>query len=151
MADLEPLRAGLEQAVPFNQHIGLAIEEVSLGRGVVRLPDDPQLRNHTGSHHASALFAVGQAAAGAAIAATFVDRIRDLDVLPQDSRITYNKVARGPILATGVLGSDPDTLLEELSREGCVEFSVDVSLVDGAKDTVATLTVRWLVRHAQEK
>ncbi|HET6509420.1 MAG TPA: DUF4442 domain-containing protein [Baekduia sp.] len=151
MADLEPLRAGLEQAVPFNQHLGLVIEEVALGRGVVRLPDDEQLRNHTGSQHASALFAAGQAASAAAIAAAFVDQLPHLELLPQDSQINYNKVSRGPILATGVLGSDPEALLDELSRAGCVEFTVDVSLVDGAKDTVATLTVRWLVRHAQEK
>jgi acyl-coenzyme A thioesterase PaaI-like protein len=151
MADLEPLRAGLEQAVPFNQHLGLVIEEVALGRGVVRLPDDPALRNHTGTHHASALFAVGQAASGAAIAAAFVERLRRLELLPQDTKITYNKVARGPILATGVLGADPSTLLEELDRDGCVEFTVDVSVVDGAKDTVAELTVRWLVRTSEEQ
>ncbi|WP_445148399.1 DUF4442 domain-containing protein [Baekduia sp. Peel2402] len=150
MADFEPLRAGLEQAVPFNQHLGLEIEEVAVGRGVVRLPDDGQLRNHTGTHHASALFAAGQAASGAAIAVAFVDELPSLELLPQDSKITYNKVARGPILATGVLGSDPQALLDELGREGCVEFTVDVSLTDGAKDTVATLTVRWLVRQSQE-
>jgi acyl-coenzyme A thioesterase PaaI-like protein len=151
MADLEPIRAGLEQAVPFNQHLGLVIEDVALGRGVVRLPDDERLRNHTGSQHASALFAVGQAASAAAIAVAFVDQLPDLDLLPQDSHITYNKISRGPIVATGVLGADPEALLEELGRAGCVEFTVDVSLVDGAKDTVAQLTVRWLVRHAQEK
>ncbi len=151
MADLEPIRAGLEQAVPFNQHVGLVVEEVALGRGVVRLPDTEALRNHTGSQHASALFAAGQAASGAALAAVFVEQLPALDLLPQGAQITYNKISRGDILATAILGSDPDTLLEELAREGCVEFSVDVSLTDGAKATVAELSVRWLVRHAQEE
>jgi acyl-coenzyme A thioesterase PaaI-like protein len=145
--DLEPLRAGLEQAVPFNTHLGLVIDEVSLGRGVVTLPDDSALRNHTGSQHASALFAAGQAASGAALAAVFVRQLPNLELLPQGAQVTYNKVSRGPITATGVLGSDPDALLEELAREGCVEFSVDVSLTDGAQQVVAELTVRWLVRR----
>jgi acyl-coenzyme A thioesterase PaaI-like protein len=145
--DFEPLRAGLEQAVPFNTHLGLVIDEVSLGRGVVTLPDDSALRNHTGSQHASALFAAGQAASGAALAAVFVRQLPHLELLPQGAQITYNKVSRGPITATGVLGSDPDALLEELAREGCVEFSVDVSLTDGAQQVVAELTVRWLVRR----
>jgi acyl-coenzyme A thioesterase PaaI-like protein len=145
--DFEPLRAGLEQAVPFNGHLGLVVEEVSLGRGVVRLPDDEALRNHTGSQHASALFAVGQAASGAAIAAAFVDEIPQVELLPQGAEITYKKVSRGPILATGVLGADPGALLEELGREGCVEFSVDVSLTDGANDVVGEMSVRWLVRQ----
>jgi acyl-coenzyme A thioesterase PaaI-like protein len=145
--DFEPLRAGMEQAVPFNQHLGLEVAEVALGRGVVRLPDDPNLRNHTGTHHASALFALGQAAAGAAVAAAFVRDLPALELLPQGSEITYNKVARGPIVGTGVLGADPDELHTELDRDGCVEFAVDVSLVDGAGEAVASMTVRWLVRH----
>jgi hypothetical protein len=143
--DFEPLRAGLEQAVPFNGHLGLVVEEVSLGRGVVRLPDDETLRNHTGSQHASALFAVGQAASGAAIAAAFVDELPQLELLPQGAQITYKKIPRGPILGTGVLGADPGALLAELARERCVEFDVDVSLTDGAHDVVAEMSVRWLV------
>jgi acyl-coenzyme A thioesterase PaaI-like protein len=146
--DFEPLRAGLEQAVPFNGHLGLVVEEVGLGRGVVRLPDDQALRNHTGSQHASALFAVGQAAAGAAIAAPFVDQLPEMEALPQGAEITYKKVSRGPILATGVLGADPGALMEELERDGSVAFTVDVSLTDGAHDVVADLSVRWLVTRA---
>jgi acyl-coenzyme A thioesterase PaaI-like protein len=147
--DFEPLRAGLEQAVPFNGHLGLVVEEVALGRGVVRLPDDQALRNHTGSQHASALFAVGQAAAGAAIAAAFVDQLPETEALPQGAEITYKKVSRGPILATGVLGADPGALMEELERDGSVAFTVDVSLTDGARDVVADLTVRWLVTRGK--
>ena len=33
------MRAGLEQAVPFNQHEGLEVAELATGRCVVRLPD----------------------------------------------------------------------------------------------------------------
>ena len=147
--DFEPLRAGLEQAVPFNQHLGLEVTEVALGRGVVRLPDDPNLRNHTGTHHASALFALGQAAAGAACAAAFVRDLPELELLPQASEITYKKVSRGPIVATGVLGADPGQLLADLGRAGCVEFAVDVSAADGAGDTVAEMQVNWLVRRKE--
>jgi acyl-coenzyme A thioesterase PaaI-like protein len=147
--DFEPLRAGLEQAVPFNQHLGLEVAEVALGRGVVRLPDDQNLRNHTGTHHASALFALGQASAGAAVAAAFVRDLPSVELLPQGSEITYKKVSRGPITGTGVLGSDPTTLHDELARAGCVEFATDVSLTDGAGDLVADMTVRWLVRRKE--
>jgi acyl-coenzyme A thioesterase PaaI-like protein len=143
--DFEPLRAGLEQAVPFNGHVGLEVAEVALGRGVVVLPDDQALRNHTGSQHASALFAAGQAASGAAIAAVFVSELPRLEVVPQNAEITYKKVSRGVITATGVLGADPEALLEELAREGRVEFLVDVSLTDGAGDVVGDMSVRWRV------
>jgi hypothetical protein len=144
--DLEPLRAGMEQAVPFNGHLGLEIVEVAIGRGVVRLPDNEALRNHTGSQHASALFAVGQAASGAALAAVFVEQLPELELAPDAAEITYKKIPRGPLTATGVLGASPDELLAELGREGHVAFGIDVSIVDGAGDVVADMTVRWNVR-----
>jgi acyl-coenzyme A thioesterase PaaI-like protein len=145
--DFELLRSGLQQAVPFNQHLGLEMVELGLGRGVVRLPDDGALRNHLGSQHASALFATGQAAAGAALAAAFADRLESVEPLAEGADITYKKIPRGPITATGVLGAAPDELLDELAREGVVRFPIDVSLTDGAGDVVATMTVRWLVRQ----
>jgi hypothetical protein len=145
MADLEALRAGMEQAVPFNGHLGLEIAEVAAGRGVARLPDDPELRNHTGSQHASALFALGQAASGAAFAAVFVRELPALELAPDGATINYKKIPRGALTATGVLGADPDTLLRELADEGATRFSVDVSITDGAGDVVADMTVSWNV------
>src|SRR3954462_8721344 len=121
--DLEPVRAGMEQAVPFNGHLGLEIAEVAVGRGVARLPDNEALRNHTGSQHASALFALGQAASGAAFAAAFVRDLPALELAPDAATITYKKIPRGPLTATGVLGSDPEQLHDELEREGSVQFS----------------------------
>jgi hypothetical protein len=144
--DFEPLRAGMEQAVPFNGHLGLEIVEVGLGRGVARLPDEQALRNHTGSQHASALFAVGQAAAGAALAAVFVEHLPRLELQPDAAEITYKKIPRGPLTATAVLGANPDELLAELAREGSVAFGIDVSVVGGGGDVVADMSVRWHVR-----
>jgi acyl-coenzyme A thioesterase PaaI-like protein len=145
--DFELMRSGLQQAVPFNQHLGLEVVELGVGRGVIRLPDDGQLRNHLGSQHASALFAAGQAAAGAALAAALVERLESLAPLAEGAEITYNKIPRGPITATGVVRATPQELLDELAREGSVRFGIDVSLTDGAGDTVAEMTVRWLVRQ----
>lgn len=144
--DFEPLRAGMEQAVPFNGHLGIEIAEVALGRGVARLPDDQALRNHTGSQHASALFAVGQAASGAALAAVFVEHLPRLELAPDAAEISYKKIPRGPLTATGVLGSDPEQLLAELREQGSCAFTIDVGVVDGAGDVVADMTVRWHVR-----
>jgi hypothetical protein len=145
--DFEAMRAGLEQAVPFNQHLGLEVVELAIGRAVVRLPDDTGLRNHVGSQHASAVFAAGQAAAGAAVAATFVARLESVEPLPEGAEITYNKIPRAAITATAVLGATPDELLAELQRDGEVRFAVAVGLTDGAGDVVADMTARWLVRQ----
>jgi acyl-coenzyme A thioesterase PaaI-like protein len=44
--DYEPIRAGMEQAIPYNRHVGLAVTEVAEGRGVVTLPEGEHLHNH---------------------------------------------------------------------------------------------------------
>ncbi|HEV7752562.1 MAG TPA: DUF4442 domain-containing protein [Baekduia sp.] len=145
--DFEAMRAGLEQAVPFNQHLGLEVVELAIGRAVVRLPDDAGLRNHVGSQHASALFAAGQAAAGAALAATFVEHLEAVEPLADGADINYKKIPRAAITATAVLAATPAELLEELARDGEVRFAIAVGLTDGAGDLVADMTSRWLVHR----
>jgi acyl-coenzyme A thioesterase PaaI-like protein len=144
--DFELMRAGLEQAVPFNQHLGLEVAELAVGRGVVRLPDEGRLRNPLGSQHASALFAAGEAASAAAFIAAFVEHLDEVSPLAESAEITYKKIARGPITATGVLAADPDALLDELARDGQVRFAIDVALTDDDGEVVADMTVRWNAR-----
>jgi acyl-coenzyme A thioesterase PaaI-like protein len=143
--DYELLRDGLARAVPFNEHVGIEILELSEGRGVVRLPDEARLRNYTGSQQAAALFAAGEAAAVAALVATFGEQLEALRPRPDGAQITYRRIARGPITATGVLGSPAREVLDELEREGQTQVAVDVSLVNAAGDVVAELTVRRVV------
>jgi acyl-coenzyme A thioesterase PaaI-like protein len=57
--DYEAVRVGLEQAIPFNRHLGLEVLEVSDGRGVVLLPEGDNPMNHVGSQHAGGLFTAG--------------------------------------------------------------------------------------------
>jgi len=145
--DFEAIRGGMQQAIPFNGHLGLEIVEVAAGRGVVRLPDDQRLRNHVGSQHAGALFAAGEAASGAAFAGAFIEVIADIEPLARGARIDYRRIARGPITATGRLDQSHDGLLARLRDEGSVRFSVAVELTNGAGDVVADMTVDWHITH----
>ena len=145
--DYDAIRAGLEQAVPFNTYLGLEVTEVAPGRGVVVLPDRDELRNHVGSQHAGALFSAGEAASGAAFVGSFVERMSELTPLAASADIAYRKIARGPITATGTLGEDRDALLQRLDADGTVRFEVSVELADGEGTTVAEMTVQWHVRR----
>lgn len=143
--DYDALRQGLQQAIPFNNHLGLEVREVSAERGVVCLRDLDHLRNHVGSQHAGALFSAGEAASGAAFVGQFADRLGDVTPLAQSAEITYKKVAKGEILATGRLDGGDD-LLQALDEDGKVAFAVDVELADREGDIVAEMRVRWHVR-----
>ena len=140
------MRAGLDGAIPFNKHIGLRVEEVAAGRGVVSLPDEPALQNHVGSQHAGGLFAAGEAASGGAFMGAFVEHLGSITPLARSASIDYKKLARGPITATGTLSEDVQSLLDKLESEGKVQFPISVELTDGDGAVVAEMTVQWHVR-----
>ncbi len=146
--DYEALRGALQNAVPFNTHVGLEIAEIGEGVGVVRLPDRSETRNHVGSQHAGALFAAGEAASGAAFVSAFAQRLGDVTALAQDATIRYRKLAQGTITARGELSQPGAELLEALDDEGTVRFCVDVVLSNAHGDCVAEMTVNWNVRTA---
>jgi acyl-coenzyme A thioesterase PaaI-like protein len=145
--DFEAVRAGLEQAIPFNKYLGLEVVGVADGSGSVRLPEDPNLLNHVGSQHAGALFSAAEAASGAAFVGAFLERMGEITPLAKAASIQYRKIAKGPIVATGTLGESKDALLARLDSDGRVEFTIDVSLKDENDVEVATVAVDWHVRR----
>ena len=147
MTDFEALRDGLQQAIPFNVHVGLEIVEIAEGRGVVRLPDDDKLANHVGSQHAGGLFSAGEAASGAAFVSVFAEHMGDLTALARRAEIEYQKLAKGPIDATATFDSDAGELLGKIESDGKVEFPVGIEMTDGDGNVVATMTVHWHVRR----
>lgn len=144
--DYDAIRAGMQDAIPFNSHVGLQITEIGQGVGVVKLPDRSELRNHVGSQHAGALFAAGEAASGAAFVGAFADRLGDITPLAQSATIKYVKVAQGTITATGKLDNDPVEILEAFEEDGDVRFCVDVTLTNAHGDAVAEMSVNWSVK-----
>jgi acyl-coenzyme A thioesterase PaaI-like protein len=147
LVDFDAVAAGLNQAIPFNRHVGLVVEEVTVGRGVVTLPDGEHLHNHVGSQHAGGLFAAGEAASGGAFLGAFAEHLGGLTPLAKSASIDYRKLARGPITAVGTLDADVDSLLSKIEADGRVEFPVEVQMTDGDGNVVATMTVHWHVRR----
>ena len=145
--DYEAVRAGLEAAIPFNNHVGLEVVEVADGRGVVRLPEGSQLTNHVGSQHAGALFTAAEAASGAAFVGAFAEHMGGITPLAKSARIDYLKLAKGPITATGTLAEDTVALVQRLDADGRVEFPIGVELSDEQGVKVAEVTVDWHVRR----
>ena len=145
--DFEAVAAGLNQAIPYNRFLGLVVEEVAPGRGVVTLPDEETLHNHVGSQHAGALFSAGEAASGGAFLGAFAEHLGSLTPLAKSASIEYRKIARGPITAVGSLSGDVDALLATIESEGRVEFPVEVEMSDAEGTVVATMTVHWHVRR----
>src|SRR3954462_12454303 len=164
--DFDAVAAGLNQAIPFNRHVGLVVEEVAPGRGVVTLPDGEHLHNHVGSQHAGGLFSAGEhlhthvgsqhagglfsageAASGGAFLGAFAEPLGGLTPLAKSASIDYRKIARGPVTATGTLDADVEALLASIESDVRVEFPIEVEMTDGEGNVVATMTVHWHVRR----
>ena len=144
--DYEAVRAGLEQAIPFNTHVGLEFVEVGDGLGVVRLPDADHLKNHVGSQHAGGLFSAAEAASGAAFVGAFAEHMAGITPLAKGAEISYLKLARGRITATATLTEDRAQLVEKLESDGRIEFPVAVEMTDDEGLKVAEMTVHWHVK-----
>jgi uncharacterized protein (TIGR00369 family) len=144
--DFELIAKSMPAAVPYIGHMGIEVTAMEDGAATTLLPDRPELKNHVGSQHAGALFAVAETASGAAFVGAFALRMGDVTPLARSAEISYLKVARGPIEARAKLSTPPADALAALDADGRVDFSVEVEMTDAEGDTVATATVDWNVR-----
>src|SRR5438309_1669248 len=118
---MDPSFAALVGSIPFNAHLGLQVVEAGVGRAVVRLLDAEHLRNHVGSQHAAGLFAVAEAASGAAVVGTLHEDLGSITPLVKRAEISFAKVARGEIVATATVAESKEVLRARIAREGRAE------------------------------
>lgn len=144
--DYEAVAAGLNQAIPFNVHVGLETVTVAPDHGVVRLPNLDHLHNHVGSQHAGALFSAGEAASGAAFVGAFVEVMGEITPLAESATIAYRKLAKGDITATARFTEDRDALIAKLREDGRVRFPIEVEMTNADGTVVCEMTVNWYVR-----
>jgi acyl-coenzyme A thioesterase PaaI-like protein len=139
----ELLRSGLECAIPFNVHNAVRIREVAAGHGVAELPELDRLKNHLGTQHGGALFAVAEAAAGAAYLGAFAEHVSRIRMNAQEAHIVYLRWARGPITAHCKLEDDSGEILRALHDHEHTELAMRSELHDTNGTTVAEITFRF--------
>lgn len=142
------IKAQMGQTVPFATHTGIVIEEVAGGRGAASLDQRHETSNHIGSQHAGALFTLGEAASGAAMAGGFADILLSIRPVAAKAEISYLKVAKGRITASAKVDGDVQEVRASLERDGKVQFPVEVSLTDASGVEVAAMRVEWHVRKS---
>jgi acyl-coenzyme A thioesterase PaaI-like protein len=144
--DLSWVGATMRQTVPWVRTVGISFDEVTPERAVLRLPDDPGLRNHVDGPHAAMIFGVGETATGAVTLAAFASVMERVTPLPVRSEIAYQRIARGPLTAVAVLARPAAEVLAELESGTRPEFGVDVTITDGEGRETTRMTVVWTLR-----
>lgn len=148
MTPFEMIRTQLSQAVPFANYVGVELIEVGDGMGVAALEQRPETSNHIQTQHAGAMFTLGEAASGAALAGAFGPMIFQARPVASGANISYVKIAKGRLEAHAKTERPGPELLKELEEVGKTAFDITVDIRDGDGDTVVTMTVGWHVRKA---
>ena len=141
----EMIRTHLSAAVPFANTVGVSLVEIADGTARAVLDQVPANENHIQTQHAGAMFTLGEAASGAALAGALAPVLLTSRAVAKDARIAYLKVAKGTRTANAATDRPGKNLLADLARDGKVVFDVTVDIVDGGHETVAEMVVAWHV------
>ncbi|MEG1051053.1 MAG: YiiD C-terminal domain-containing protein [Janthinobacterium sp.] len=137
------IKQQMMDTLPFVRLLGISIDDIGAGTSRVSMPDDPKLHNHLGTQHAGALFTLAETASGAAMAGGFAELILGLRPVAKESRIEYQKLARGATRAEGRVPGDLAALKAQLAQDGKVAFPVEVDIFDSEGTLAAQVTVDW--------
>jgi acyl-coenzyme A thioesterase PaaI-like protein len=139
------IRKQLSKTVPFARHAGVEIETIDKGRAVTRLLFRPGGLTHIGTQHAGALFTVGEAASGAAMAGAFAPILLEIRPVAAEAAIRFLAVAKGPVRAEAQVKGNSDDLVSTVKTDGKSVFQVAVNLTGEDCAKVAEMTVDWHV------
>lgn len=131
------LQAVLDQ-VPYVALTGVEVEDYAPGRVVLSLVPSDQVRTHTGSFHAGALFTLGETAASAACSTHPL--LAGLRLLARGIEVRFKKPVRGGVTAHAEITVEmAEAVLRGIERSGRHDLEVPVRLLDGTGEVVAVL------------
>ncbi|MEW9918777.1 PaaI family thioesterase [Marimonas sp. MJW-29] len=149
MTPYDMIKSHLDAAVPFANHVGVKLLEIGEGTASAQLAQREEVSNHIKSMHAGAMFTLGEAASGAALAGALAPVILQMRPVAATSQITFKKVAMGTLTAEAKTSQKGADLMKAIETDGKVAFDVHVDIRDAEGDTVVEMTVNWYVSAAR--
>ncbi|MEP3843987.1 MAG: DUF4442 domain-containing protein [Paracoccaceae bacterium] len=143
----ELIRAQLSKMVPFANEVGIELGPISDGEATATLTQRPETSNHIQSIHAGAMFTLGEAASGSALAGAIAPVLLNCRPVAKDAQISFKKIAKGTLTASAKTSRPGSEILAELNTEGKIVFDVNVDIQNEQGDTVAEVKVTWHVRQ----
>jgi uncharacterized protein (TIGR00369 family) len=143
MTPFDMIKEQLGAVVPFQNHVGVRLLDLSDGTASATLEQRKETSNHIQTQHAGAMFTLGEAASGAAMAGAMAPVIMTVRPVAKDARIAYVKIAKGTLTAHAKTSAPSADLLAELKSVGKVAFEVTIDIRDAEDDTVAEMAVTW--------
>lgn len=145
MDPYELIKAHLGQAVPYATSTGVELVEITDGVTVARMVHRRETENHIKGQDAGAIFTLGEAASGAAVAGILAPVILQMRPVAVMAEITYRKFAQGTLTATARTSRAGADLMAEIEKQGKTEFDVAIDICDVSGETVVEMKVNWYV------
>ncbi|MFM2423393.1 MAG: hypothetical protein RL291_1923 [Pseudomonadota bacterium] len=140
------LRKRMAQVVPFNTTLGIEVRDLGDGTGETFLPFRKDLTNHIDTVHASAIFALAEAASGAAMTGAFAPVITSVRPVAASATIKFLKTTKTGIVARAQTQTAGAALRDDLAKNGKAVFDVAVAIDDMDGVRIADIVVAWHVR-----
>lgn len=137
------IRSQLAKSVPFARHAGIEITAISDGSSETELQQSDTSINHIGSQHAGAIFTLGEAASGAAMAGAFAPFLLKMRPVAASATIDYLKIAKGTLSAKAKVEGDTEALRSKLTSNKKVSFPVNVEISNSDDIVIASMSVNW--------
>ena len=145
MDPYELIKAHMGQAVPYATHTGVELVEITDGVAIAQMAQRRETENHINGQHAGAMFTLGEAASGAAVAGALAPVILQMRPVAAMAEITYRKFAQGTLIATARTSRGGVELMAEIEAQGKAAFDVAIDICDDSGDIVVEMKVNWYV------
>ncbi len=130
--------------IPFNKLLGLQLED-----GKLTLTENQQFLNHLGTVHASAQFALAEAASGQCLLENFSDLAADCIPVLRRAEVKYRSAATGPLSANANISDEESGVFRaQLTTKGRASLAIDVELRDQSGKVTLAAKMEWFVQRA---
>ncbi len=145
MDSYELLKEHVGLSVPYATHTGVELVEVEEGVATAQMKVLPEAVCEIKNRHASAMFALGEAATGAAVASALAPAVLQMQPSSEMAEITFRKVARGNLCANARTSRAKDELMSEIEKQGKTTFDVFIEIFDETDEIVTEIKESWCV------
>ena len=138
--------------IPFNSFLGITKSDGS-GTSLLELHESEQLRNHLGTVHASAQFALAEATSGEYLIQKFQDIIEKVRIVPvvRRAEVKYKNPARGQLKAKASISDEiAGKVASSIEQKGRALIPVKVELSEKDDTITMSATLEWFVQKIEE-
>ena len=132
--------------IPFNKLVGIC-KSKDKNEYLLELPASDKLKNHLGTVHASAQFALAEACSGEYLLQIFSKYANSIVPVVRKIETKFKKPAEGKIFAKASIESDSkNTIIEKLETKGRVIIPVNVVVSNEDHETTMTAKIDWFIQ-----